>query len=200
MTVDTRRLFLDNAKRLFASKGFYGASLANIADELGLTKQALLHHFGNKEKLYGEILGEISDRMLAAVTAAGQQHESAAAQLETALLNIYTLSAEHPEDTRILMRELLDVERRTGDVHTWYMKPFLDALIGMVRQLPSRAGTTPREALALIYPLLGAINYLIASEVVLEAMYGRATYPHMRSRFPAQLGELVQGLVGESAR
>ena len=47
MTDDTRRMFLDTARRLFAGKGFYGASLANIADELGLTKQALLHHFGS---------------------------------------------------------------------------------------------------------------------------------------------------------
>lgn len=45
--------------------GQVGASLANIADELGLTKQALLHHLGRKEKLYAEIPAWISSRMLA---------------------------------------------------------------------------------------------------------------------------------------
>ena len=46
MQEDTREQLLESASQLFAAKGFYGASLANIADELGLTTQALLHHFG----------------------------------------------------------------------------------------------------------------------------------------------------------
>jgi AcrR family transcriptional regulator len=53
---DTRDAFLDAAKRHFAQRGFYGASIAAIAEELGLTKQALIHHFGTKERLYGEVL------------------------------------------------------------------------------------------------------------------------------------------------
>ncbi len=195
MTEDTRQLFLDSARRQFASRGFYGTSLANIADEIGLTKQALLHHFGNKEKLYGEILKAISHRMLDAVTAAREQHGPAERQLEAALLNIYTLTATQPEDTRIIVRELLDVERRTEAIHSWYLRPFLDALVSMIRQLPSRGRTSPREALALVYPLLGAMNYLVVSEVVLAEMYGRPTYRHLQARFPDQLREQVRNLV-----
>jgi hypothetical protein len=56
------------------------------------------------------------------------------------------------------VRELLDVERRAGEVHSWYLKPFLDALVDLVRALPSRARTPAREGLALIYPILGAIK------------------------------------------
>ena len=62
MTQTTRQEFLDTAERLFAARGFYGTSLAAISDDLGLTKQALLHHFGSKEKLYGEVLARISTR------------------------------------------------------------------------------------------------------------------------------------------
>ena len=55
MAQDTRERLLDQAEPLFAERGFYGVSIAAIASELGLTKQALLHHFGSKEKLYGEV-------------------------------------------------------------------------------------------------------------------------------------------------
>ena len=63
MTADTRSRFIKVARRHFAEKGFDGTSIAAIADEVGLTKQALLHHFGSKEKLYGKVLQQISTRV-----------------------------------------------------------------------------------------------------------------------------------------
>ena len=41
----SREEYLDAAEALFAERGFYGVSIAAIAEQLGLTKQALLHHF-----------------------------------------------------------------------------------------------------------------------------------------------------------
>ena len=69
MSLSTRDQFIAAAQHLFAEKGFYGASIAAIAEELGLTKQALLHHFGNKEKLYGEVLQRLSGELLEATRA-----------------------------------------------------------------------------------------------------------------------------------
>lgn len=51
-----RERFIEAATDVFAERGFYGTSIAAIADALPLTKQALLHHFGSKEKLYAEVL------------------------------------------------------------------------------------------------------------------------------------------------
>ena len=51
---DTRERFLDAAAEAFAERGFYGTSIAAIAESLPYTKQALLHHFGSKEKLYAK--------------------------------------------------------------------------------------------------------------------------------------------------
>lgn len=55
----TKDRFITVAKRKFAENGFDRTS---IADELGLTKQAMLHHFGSKKNLYGEVLRGISER------------------------------------------------------------------------------------------------------------------------------------------
>src|SRR5688572_32832596 len=46
-----RAAALAAAMRLFAARGFDATPLQAIADELGVTKQAILHHFGTKEKL-----------------------------------------------------------------------------------------------------------------------------------------------------
>ena len=147
MQDDTREQLLETATTLFAAKGFYGASLANIADELSLTKQALLHYFGRKEKLYAEILSRISDRMLGCVEAARANHAEPADQLLAALLSMYELSREAPQETRIIVRELLDSERRASEVHSWYLKPFLDSLIEITRAIPGKKSLNRTDAL-----------------------------------------------------
>lgn len=51
-----QREILAVALRLLTAKGYTNATLREIADEVGLTKNGLLHHFGSKEELFAEIL------------------------------------------------------------------------------------------------------------------------------------------------
>lgn len=46
---DTREKLLAAAHSQFADRGFYGASIAQIAGEVGLTKQALLYHLSARK-------------------------------------------------------------------------------------------------------------------------------------------------------
>jgi len=52
----THGLLLAAAARVFAQKGFAGASLEEIAELAGYTTGALYHHFANKEQLFLELL------------------------------------------------------------------------------------------------------------------------------------------------
>jgi len=197
MQEDTREQLLESAMKLFAAKGFYGASLASIADELGLTKQALLHHFGRKEKLYAEILARISDRMLGFVESARASHEAPVEQLQAALLSIYELSLKAPHETRIIMRELLDSERRANEVSSWYLKPFLDLLVEITQSIPGSKPLDSTGALARVYPLLGAMSYFIVSDVVLQQMYGKSNYCRMQQGYSDEIRKQVQDLAKE---
>src|SRR5262245_35651587 len=64
------------ATRLFARQGFDATSLQAIADEVGVTKQAILHHFSSKDRLREAVLAamiahwqETLPRLLVAATA-----------------------------------------------------------------------------------------------------------------------------------
>ena len=195
MKENTREKFLITAKRMFAARGFYGTSIANISEEMGMTKQALLHHFGSKEKLYAEIMQEIGDRSMRILATAQAPDTNADAKFKTALLDLYDMETKYPQDTQIMFRELLDVERRASDIHNWYLKPFLEALVLMLKQIKTPEKLSHKQALAVVYPVLGSINYLIASKFVLQQLYGPRTYKHMQSTYRAQLEGQLDSLI-----
>lgn len=53
---DTKERILETACRLFATSGFHGASIRDIANEAGVNLAAVNYHFGNKDGLLAEIL------------------------------------------------------------------------------------------------------------------------------------------------
>lgn len=193
--MDTRERLLAAALRLFADKGFYGASIEQIGREVGLTKQALLHHFGSKQKLYGAVLERISARLLADLDdcANGVAPEQA---FEQALLRIHARTQQHPQDTQLLMRELLDNRSRAAEAGVWYLRPFLDALHRQRRRTTGwaegDAGADARTVATHVYQLLGAINYFAVSQTTLQAMYGAEHIAALREAFPAHLRQLAR--------
>lgn len=192
MRTATRDQLIEAAGRQFAEKGFYGASIASIAEELGLTKQALLHHFGSKEKLYGEVLQGISTRLLGHMEDLQAPAGDPAGQLERVLLGFYEAAMADPEDSRLIMRELLDNKRRAERAEVWYLKPFLDALVDTVRRTEGRGRKSNAALLAIVYELLGAVSYFAVSGPTLSRMYGKEEYGRLCKRYPAELQRLIR--------
>src|SRR5947199_374412 len=81
-------LVVASTTRLFASQGFDGTSLQEIADEVGVSKPAVLHHFPSKEDLRRAVLDGILDhwrealpRLLLAATASTDRFEAVFGEL-----------------------------------------------------------------------------------------------------------------------
>jgi len=191
----TRDQFLEAATQLFAERGFYGVSLANIADQLGLTKQALIHHFGTKEKLYGHVLAQISDRFLGAVHTAQQAPLNPEQRVHAFFAGFYAHSMDNPEDTRLILRELLDNRQRAEQASVWYLKPFLQTLIRMVQATARHRHSSDAQALAVAYQALGAICFFVISETTLTRMFGEKTFDEVLNAFPPELDRLVRQLI-----
>lgn len=192
MAKDTREQLLDTAEALFADRGFYGVSIAAIADELGLTKQALLHHFGQKEKLYGEVLARISTGFDGLSAEAMQAEDDPVERLIVFFQALHAPSPEKTAQTRLLMRELLDNKQRADNAATWYLAPFLRRLIGMVQAVPNWQEADDTQSLTLVYQWLGAVNYFAISGPTLAAIFGTAQVADMQARFPEHLAQLIR--------
>jgi AcrR family transcriptional regulator len=70
---DTRQRLIDVAVQLFTRHSFAGTSLQMIADELGITKAAVYHHFHTREELLTAVLEPLRTRLRAIVETAEAQ-------------------------------------------------------------------------------------------------------------------------------
>lgn len=191
MSASTREQFIAVAEHLFAERGFYGTSIAAIAQELGLTKQALLHHFGSKEKLYGEVLKDISERLLEATQQITEAEEDPATRLVDLVVVQYRGQMEQQDSARLLMRELLDNEQRAANAANWYLKPYLEILIDTVLAIKATHNIGRARALALVYQLLGAAHYFAVSQPTLTSIFGASLYRDSRDCYEEELRSLI---------
>jgi AcrR family transcriptional regulator len=58
-----RRQLLDSALDVFATRGFHGASMNDVADAAGVTKPVLYQHFESKRQLFVELLEDVGSRL-----------------------------------------------------------------------------------------------------------------------------------------
>ena len=192
---DTRQKLLAAAHRQFADRGFYGASIAQIAGEVGLTKQALLYHFKRKEDLYSAVLKSIAVRLLAALRSGVDPENSPEKQFESMIEGIYYAARDNPLDSKVLMRELLDDQRRDAPESEWFLKTFLDEIVGMMGMVPALADLSFSETFSRIYLLMSAIQYFAASSSVIVRFYGQDAASQIASEYPQVLRGQVQDLL-----
>lgn len=148
---------LTAARQHFADKGFYGTSLAAVAGTLDVTKQAVLHYFPTKEKLYAAVLDGVAGdlrELVAQVQAAGLPPAATVTHL---LLRAERLSLQKPAAVRLLVREMLDIERRAAGIPSWPLEEFRQAVAALVQAASDERALSSEEALGAVWPLLGAI-------------------------------------------
>lgn len=121
------------ATRLFAAQGVDATSVQAVADAVGVTKQAILHHYPSKEHLRQAVLGaivahwnEALPRLLLAAAASEDRFEAVFGEL-------HAFFAEEPDRARVVLREVLDKPAEMKKLMRGPVKPWLDAVAGYVR-------------------------------------------------------------------
>lgn len=85
-TTQTRAHILRQAEQLYYFGGYAGISLQDLANQLGITKAALFHHFKSKQDLFFAMLLEMLEARHQRIEAAIATQEGAAARLRAVLL------------------------------------------------------------------------------------------------------------------
>jgi AcrR family transcriptional regulator len=113
----SREKILDVAERLFARGGYEGVGLREVAEQVGLGKSSLFHHFNTKDELYCEVLARVLGRIRLHLDPVVKAQISPADKLVRWVETLVDALAEQPTAARLLMRELVEDEQfRPGDL------------------------------------------------------------------------------------
>ncbi len=146
---------LDAALRVFRRHGFRRSSIEQAAEEAGLTRQALYHHFASKEALFRAVLERIYEQGLAAEIAAATAAEDAGLELADILvaeigarMQSLLASLKDSPHTEELFSEHLAQAR---DLYQSYSNRFADEIATTIarvcrkRKLKLESGVSVRE-------------------------------------------------------
>jgi TetR/AcrR family transcriptional regulator len=104
----TRDQILDAAERLFAGQGFARTTIKQIGGAAGVNSALLYYYFGDKERLYREVLqrlvGGLVDRTMTPLQAGGDP----ATRLRRFVAAQAEALASRPAFPKLIMRELVD--------------------------------------------------------------------------------------------
>ena len=103
---DKRRLILDAAVRVFASKGYHASRVGDIAEEAGVAHGLLYHYFRSKEELLETISRETWRDVLDAVRSVEESDESARDELAGIAKILLRAWRRDPNLVRVLVREV----------------------------------------------------------------------------------------------
>lgn len=115
MMEETRLKLLQAARKAFAEKGYAAASMDELTADVGLTRGALYHHFGDKKQLLAAVVNEIDAEMAGQAQVIGSRQDN---DWDSLLAEgvAYIEMALKPEVQRIV---LLDGPAFLGDPGQW---------------------------------------------------------------------------------
>ena len=105
-TEELRRQIVRAALRAFADRGFHATSVAQIAKDVGLSKQALMHHFPSKQALLEAIQAIVQRSMLDALPRMIRALSAPEDQVGSLIGEVSDYLEEHLYISRFLLREI----------------------------------------------------------------------------------------------
>lgn len=132
-TEATHQALLDSARRLFGTVGYVGTSLDEIAQQEGLTKGAVYHHFKNKEVIFEAVIGQVLSEALTSI-ATMTQGESDPRQQALTAIDLFLDVCLKAEYQQIVLRDGPAVLGwvRWKELEKHYSAPLIEALVSQL--------------------------------------------------------------------
>lgn len=188
-TPTIRERVLVAATHTFASRGFDGTTLQAVADEVGVTKQAVLHHFPSKVELHRAVLDgmlahwrDALPRLLRSATSEDR--------LRGVIEELDRFFVADPSRARLLVREMLDRPAELKTMMRDHVRPWVELIAGYISSGKEHGVHFP-DVDAEPYILLMLELCILAAttaEVTLAALGGQ----HDRSRLRREMFRIAR--------
>jgi AcrR family transcriptional regulator len=176
----TRDAILDAGERRFAEHGFAGASVREIASDVGLRNQAsLYHYFRSKEALYEAVI----DRAVDALVHLWQPADLSARATEDDLDRVFDYLIAHPHVARLIERAGIDEDHFVRGASARLLRPLYEAGLNVLARAaaPWPPDELPHLAAGLYHLIFGYFaNAALLQGVMSEDPYSTAMLERQR--------------------
>ncbi len=153
---DKRRRILDAAEEVFASRGYHGARIQDIAKKARVADGTIYNYFKNKDDLLVCLFEDRMDRFISILSEAVSHHESAMERLAVFFDTYLAMAGERPH-----LAEVMSVELRSSPK---FMKEYKNVKFLEFLGIVSRIVAQGQEA--------GEIRPDLQPDLVARAMFG----------------------------
>lgn len=186
------------AAKVFRTKGYHAATVRDIAEEVGILKGSLYHHFESKEALLYLVVKEPIAEMFRAMAEIAEANLPATEKLRSAVLAHLEAFDRHYPHLFVYLRERESVKRRFREMIGYSPKEYERQWQQILRQgVESGEFRSDLDIQVTSYGLLGMLNWLYKW----YDPQGRMRVREVAEQFTAlALGGLAAGRDGALAR
>lgn len=166
----TRQALTDAARRVFAQRGYDGASVRAITAEAGANLGAVTYHFGSKRALYLEVLEQVLTPLVQRIEQAVSGPGTPEARLEGAVRAFFDHLARNPDQPLLVLQEIAAGKQAPRPVRQ-LMKRTITSLTDVVRQGQAQGTIRPGDPFLMVLSLASQPVYL---SLVSRALGGEA--------------------------
>lgn len=169
--VNERRI-LSAALDIFASQGFKGSTIDQIAEKAEMSKPNLLYYFRRKQDIYRTLLEHTLTDWLAPLeplSADGDPIEQISAYIRLKM----ELSRANPKASRLFANEMLHGAHMIGDVLSTSLKSLVDEKAGVIDGWIDQGRLAPVDPYHLIFMIWAATQTYADFEVQTRAIMGK---------------------------
>jgi len=197
---DRREAIIEAATEAFYRRGYGGASLRDIARQVGITQATIYYHFKNKEDILRTIITEFSDQLFQALLSALARDSDAVSRLRNAIERHILFTKTHRREVKIILED----KKFLGEALNTRVKEKERAIFSLYRtylQELQRTGLIrDGDLIPTTFSLFGVINalyhwYRPEKPLTIEQIAGELADLLLNGllRRPAAAGALSQG-------
>ncbi len=179
----TKELILASALRRFAERGYAGTSLNDIAEEVGIRRPSLLHHYPSKEILYRAVLFESFSEWSGLMEQATLGTREGWPQVERMLRAAFRFFEDRPEFVRLVRWEALDAGSILRDELNVLLKPLFERGAAFLEREMDAGRLRRYDARQLLLTGYGAVlSYLSDAHLMTALLEGDPLEPEALSQ------------------
>jgi TetR/AcrR family transcriptional regulator len=190
---DVRAAVVKAATRLFAAHGFDGTALQDVADAVGVTKPAVLHHFPSKEHIRTAVLDGILEHWQGTLPRLLLSATAGEARFGAVFGELHRFFAADGDRARVVLREVLDRPGEARKLLAARVRPWIQAIAGYIRA-GQAAGQHHADAdpEAYVVHMLELVLAATAAAAVTTATLGPSEHETARARYDRELARIAR--------